>query len=90
MLLVFLKNMLTLYPSKSMAINIGMDATGEHCSETNAFSTDLNDNSIDLLKVDAVESVAARLAFSNFFKMERSINRRIFNKIKSVVGRGRE
>jgi hypothetical protein len=83
----FLKNMLTLYPNKSMAINIGMDATGEHCGATSAFSTELNINPINLTKVPLVESAPALVAFSNFFKIERSLSRRVFGRVKLLIGR---
>ena len=67
----FLKDMLTLYPGRSLVENIGNDGSGTHCEVSENFTQRV---SVTPVKVDAIElceSVHAREAFETFFRGQR-------------------
>ncbi len=69
----FLKNMLTLYPGKSLVQNIGFDGSGTHSKAGGGviFGKSISTESIDLKKVPVEESVVGRKAFVQYFKSTR-------------------
>lgn len=80
----FLKNMLTLYPARSLVQNIGMDQSGENCGETDIFQTQLTDKPITLTPTPPMRANSdAYAAYVRFFKQyQKSLPRRIAGRIK--------
>jgi hypothetical protein len=64
----FLKNKLTLYPGKSLVLNIGNDGSGMHCGDTNAFSSDVATAPVLVATIPVAESDGAFKAFEQFFR----------------------
>jgi hypothetical protein len=83
----FLKNMNTLFPSKSFVKNIGIDDSGEHCSYTTVYDTLVNFDYKKLEKNHNLESLSDRLVVQSFFrkiKYKRYLDN-VINKIKNFV-----
>ena len=84
---IFLKNMNTLFPSKSFVKNIGVDDSGEHCSYTTVYDTLVNFDYQKLEKNHSLESLSDRLVVQSFFrkiKYKRYLDN-VINKIKNFV-----
>jgi hypothetical protein len=64
----FLKNLLTLYPGRSLVENIGNDASGTHCSATAAYAQDVAHSDVRLVRIPLTESPEAHRAFVRFFR----------------------
>lgn len=64
----FLRGMLTLYPGSSLVHNIGNDASGTHCAESDEFSQVLAKSPINLRRIPLESPDAARAAFVRFFR----------------------
>lgn len=87
---MFLAGKLTLYPSMSLVKNIGHDATGVHCSNSNIFDVQLSPSPVPV-QVPVVHSKKAFLAFSAFMKYlssiifpQKSWLSRSFRKVKNL------
>ena len=83
----FLKNMNTLFPSKSFVKNIGVDNSGVHCSYTTVYDTLVNFDYKKLEKNHSLESLSDRLVVQSFFrkiKYKRYLDN-VINKIKNFV-----
>jgi len=83
----FLKNMNTLFPSKSFVKNIGVDDSGKHCSYTTVYDTLVNFDYKKLEKNHSLESLSDRLVVQSFFrkiKYKRYLDN-VINKIKNFV-----
>jgi hypothetical protein len=83
----FLKNMNTLFPSKSFVKNIGVDNSGEHCSYTTVYDTLVNFDYMKLEKNHSLELLSDRLVVQSFFrkiKYKRYLDN-VINKIKNFV-----
>ena len=83
----FLKNMNTLFPSKSFVKNIGVDDSGQHCSYTTVYDTLVNFDYKKLEKNHSLESLSDRLVVQSFFrkiKYKRYLDN-VINKIKNFV-----
>lgn len=81
----FLKNMNTLFPSKSFVKNIGMDNSGENCNYTTVYDSHINLEYKPLKKIDSLELAADRHVVKSFFqkiKYKRYIET-IISKIKN-------
>ena len=84
---IFLKNMNTLFPSKSFVKNIGIDNSGQHCSYTTVYDTLVNFDYKKLEKNHILESLSDRLVIQSFFrkiKYKRYLDN-VINKIKNFV-----
>ena len=81
---VYLKNGLTLFPSKSLVENIGFDGSGTHCSKSlfNEKSYNANYNFTD----DIFEKDKNRKMISTYLK-NRNRLRLVLSKIKSILKR---
>lgn len=79
----FLKNKYTLYPSKSLVINIGLDNSGTHSDTTGNYNDeDLSDEKFARLdKIEISESIEARKSFEKFFRKNTKVGlkQRIIN-----------
>jgi hypothetical protein len=64
----FLADMVSLHPARSLVANIGLDGSGTHCPESDAFTTTLSGTPITLTPQPPVESNAARLALARYFR----------------------
>lgn len=63
-----LNEMLTLYPSQPMAINIGEDRSGTHGGSSSTYVQKLSMEPVAVRRVDLAESWEAREAFREFFR----------------------
>ncbi|HVI48790.1 MAG TPA: glycosyltransferase [Chitinophaga sp.] len=82
----FLKNMVTLYPGRSLVQNIGTDSSGTHMDASDAqhFDVLLSDKMIALKKLPPTPDEAATNAFIEYF---RSIKPGFFKKVINMVKR---
>ena len=83
----FLKNMNTLFPSKSFIRNTGIDNSGQNCNYTTVYDSSINFEYKSLKKIDSLEFATDRLAVKTFFekvKFKRYIET-IINKIKNMT-----
>jgi hypothetical protein len=82
----FLKNMNTLFPSKSFVKNIGIDNSGENCNYTTVYDSHINLEYKPLKKIHSMELAADMFLVKSFFqkiKYKRYIDT-IINKIKNL------
>lgn len=63
----FLKDMLTLYPGRSLVENIGNDGSGTHASATTRFTQPPAASRVRVERIALQECAAARQAFTRFF-----------------------
>jgi hypothetical protein len=63
---------LTLYPGRSLVNNIGNDASGTHCKESNDYDVLLSTTAIDLKSIAVVASVIGSKAFEIYFRQYQS------------------
>lgn len=80
----FLKERLTLFPGTSLVNNIGTDNSGQHCEQTDVFTTSVSKQAIVLDDIQAQESLEARETIKDFY---RSIKPSILSKIVAKVQR---
>ena len=82
----FLKNMLTLYPAKSLVTNIGFDASGTHSiAEDMLYNSSRSTTPVQLMRIAVEEDTEARKQIAFFF---RKLNRRsIWNRIRNFIQR---
>ena len=66
----FLRGKLTLYPGRSLVHNIGNDASGTHCEQSDLMDAVLSDRPIRLDDVVVEPCIAARLAIARFYKRQ--------------------
>lgn len=59
---------LTIYPGRSMTMNIGFDGTGIHAGTGNAYETELIERDVDLGNISVEESLEARRVWAGFLK----------------------
>ena len=84
---LFNKRMLTVYPCKCRAINIGLDNSGDHCSNMSNYENDLNCDmspcKFELLDVDyKLEKENAHYSRKGFFPTCLDYARIVINKFK--------
>jgi hypothetical protein len=83
----FLKNMYTLFPSKSFVKNIGMDNSGENCNYTTVYDSSVNFEYNKLKKNNSIELLSDRILIQSFFrkvKYKRYLDN-VINKIKNFI-----
>jgi len=81
---IFLENMLTLYPGRSLVLNIGNDASGVHCGKTSIFDCELSSVPINLQSSAVKSSELAFLEFEDFYRM---VNKAESSPIRRILGR---
>lgn len=81
----FLRNSLTLYPGKSLVNNIGNDGSGTHSSPTSVFDQTMSDRRVTLERIPIKESVVARGAFTEYFRVQHSFGRRLLRKLHALI-----
>jgi hypothetical protein len=83
----FLKDMLTLYPGRSLVRNIGNDSSGTHSQSTELFTPLPNDRRIHVERIPLEESQQSRLAVAEFLRgTKKSFGRRVFALIARRMG----
>lgn len=65
----FLKDKLTLYPGRSLVLNIGNDSTGTHCSTTSVFMGEISDTPVKVELIPVEESLFVRQQISKFLQV---------------------
>jgi hypothetical protein len=68
----YLRDMLTLYPSRSLVDNIGHDSTGTHCAVSDVYSGELASRPIRVERIERLPSEPARAAAIEFFRATKS------------------
>ncbi len=68
----FLRDKLTLYPGVSLINNIGLDASGTHCSPTDRFDIELADKAVKIGSIPLEEHAGAKLALEKYHRTTRS------------------
>ena len=64
----FLKEKLTLYPGRSLINNIGLDASGVHCADTDEYNVALATEPIKLEKQEFIEDAKSKEIIINYFR----------------------
>lgn len=84
---IFLKNMLTLFPSNSFVKNIGLDNSGEHCSYTSVYNSSLSLKYETVQKMDMLENSLDRNILIKFFKIAKYKRwyENLFNKVTRIL-----
>jgi hypothetical protein len=78
----FLKGKLTLYPGRSLVCNIGLDASGIHCGNTNSFDNIITNRPIKLINIPIEENIFVLKEIEKYFRMtKKNIIKKIFYKI---------
>ena len=81
----FLKNMYSLYPSRSFVRNIGFDGSGTHNKKPDELylNQKIDDYQINLKKIEVEENTYALKFVKKFYKREKVKN--LFNRIKKKL-----
>jgi hypothetical protein len=86
----FLREMLTLYPGRSLVVNIGNDASGTHCGPTEVYTGTLDARPVHPERLALAPSGVGRAAFVDFFRRTReSLPRRLLRRVLRPVRGGR-
>lgn len=72
-----LERKLTLYPHKSLVLNIGLDGSGTHCSEETSFNVSLAEEPLSLTGIEEIESTEGLRKFTEFFQPSNRIVARL-------------
>ncbi|TAK64086.1 glycosyltransferase [Methylobacter sp.] len=84
----FLKDKLTLYPGRSLLVNIGMDDSGSHCSSAMKYEGEMTDIPVQVGTAAVEENAFARQSFITFFRKSRPyLFVKVFRKIIAVMQR---
>lgn len=78
----FLENKLTLYPSKSLVLNIGNDGSGTHCLADATMGAHVSNNPVFLADIKIEQNYSAKKMIENFFNHKKSFWRRIRARLK--------
>lgn len=83
---IFLENKLTLYPSRSLVQNIGMDSSGQNCIETSGYDVNLSSKPVVIKDILVINSKDRYLEFESFFRSQhKGLFQRIFKKIRMLL-----
>ena len=81
----FLANKLTLYPGKSLILNIGMDGSGTHRGVMKVFSGEISERPVVVGGIPIVEDLEARTAIGRFLNEKKGTTLwQVIAKIESV------
>jgi glycosyltransferase involved in cell wall biosynthesis len=84
----FLKNKLTLYPGKSLVLNIGIDGSGTHCGTAETFSGIVADQPVKVERVPVSENAIGRASVVKFYlDNKKTVLGKIFRKITQMISR---
>jgi hypothetical protein len=83
----YLRNMLTLYPSRSLVQNIGHDDSGTNCRTGDSFANGLTDRPVDGGRVEVQPNGLARDAAVQFFRARKqSLMRKVWQRLQQRMG----
>ena len=83
----FLMDMVTLYPGRSLALNIGEDGSGDHGGASRLYDQVLSLNPVQAQAITCHESRIARAAFEDFFRTKYRIPKGRVSRIAWRYGR---
>ena len=82
----YLKDKLTLYPGRSLVLNIGTDSSGTHCSTNNYMTTNISVTPVKVELIQVEEDVLAWRLVSKFYKTIRPwLLKRVIRKLISML-----
>ena len=88
---IFLENMLTLYPGKSLVHNIGNDRSGTNSGQYNIFDVSLQKSPLPVTDIEVEPSEIGYKAFVEFFiKNKQTLSAKVIRKISSLVNHEKE
>jgi hypothetical protein len=82
----FLKNMLTLYPGRSLVNNIGTDDSGTHCSATDEFFQTVSATPVRVSRIALESSKMAEASIEKYLRKNRSVSARMIRKLRFFFG----
>jgi len=85
----FLKELLTLYPGRTLVENIGNDSTGTHSARTEVFSAAPTDAPVEVRTIAIEESSEGRAAFRRFHQGNSNLLARVRSFSARALGVGR-
>lgn len=77
----FLAGKLTLYPGKSLVVNIGLDGSGTHCTSDRLAHQILDCKKISFSNIPVEENKTMRIKISKHFSKKENLIKRIFKKV---------
>ncbi len=80
----FLKDKLTLYPGRSLVLNIGNDSTGTHCSTTSTFSGEITNTRVNVKLIPIEDNLLARQQIRRFFQARPWLVTRMIQKLMGM------
>ncbi|MDB5807741.1 MAG: glycosyl transferase [Betaproteobacteria bacterium] len=84
----YLRNMLTLYPGRSLVRNIGVDGSGTHSGDVDLFANQLAVAPIAVESIELRESPVARAAFGRYFRfLNPTLTERVRRRIRRILNR---
>lgn len=88
---IFLENMLTLHPGKSLVHNIGNDRSGTNSGQYNIFDVSLQKSPLPVTDIEVEPSEIGYKAFVEFFiKNKQTLSAKVIRKISSLVNHEKE
>jgi hypothetical protein len=82
----FLADKLTLHPGRSLVHNIGNDASGTHCGESNIHDVLLSVTPIDISGVEVIPSILGYQAFELFYRQSQgNLMQRISRSLATIL-----
>lgn len=82
---IFKQNGLTLWPRDSIAANVGMDGSGEHCDPTKTFYVDISEIYIEKFPNIIEENVEAGKAVGEWLSCKNLDGKPLWRKILSRI-----
>ena len=88
----FLENKLTLYPGRSLVLNIGLDGSGVHRGGTKNYNGNITDRPIIINSLQIIENIQAREAVARFLSsqqisMPKRIIKQFVHSVNDLLGR---
>ena len=86
----FLADKLTLYPGKSLVVNIGFDGSGTHCGSSEDTRINAYDQKITIKQIPVIQSELARNAIKHYFKPQdfiskiRRLKKKLIKKLNKI------
>ena len=80
----FLNDKFTIYPPRSLVLNIGFDGTGEHCDTNKAFDVSVTRDPIKMKLQEPKEEAISKSAFQRFYK---SLRPKLSDRVRGSLAR---
>ncbi len=85
----FLDEMLTLYPSRSLVTNIGLDGTGRHCPTNNSFDVRVSAKPVKVQPIPVQECHQSRSKVKRYFRDTHVRKMNAWHRLFDWIGRWR-